>query len=221
MLVVLLTAAAVRLGPEVLAAADGFVGTPTTRSAPVPPPAPTTTGAPAPPVAAGDAGDAEGAGAATVVPTPGGGTDPSAGTTPGTAPGTTPGTRDPLPDVTGLDPVLADRLTAAVALAAAEGVELRLTSGWRSAQEQAELVGRAVAELGEAEARRRVLPPERSAHVAGTAVDVGPREGAAWLEAHPGTGLCRTYANEWWHFEPARPDGSCPPPLPDSSGGWD
>ena len=49
-----------------------------------------------------------------------------------------------------------------------------------------------------------------------------PTEGALWLGEHGlDFGLCRTYANEVWHFEPL-PKGAttCAPMLPDSSSGW-
>ena len=129
---------------------------------------------------------------------------------------------EPSPTPTALDPVLADRFAAAQAAAGAAGVPLTLTSGWRSAAEQEALVDEALATYGSAqEAHRWVLPPEKSAHVAGLAVDVGPMEGALWLgERAEDFGLCRTYDNEWWHFEPMPADAGCPAPLPDSSWGW-
>uniref|UniRef100_UPI000B21B5EB M15 family metallopeptidase n=1 Tax=Cellulosimicrobium cellulans TaxID=1710 RepID=UPI000B21B5EB len=123
----------------------------------------------------------------------------------------------------GLDPELVRRFEEARAAAAAEGVELRITSGWRSAAEQQELVERALERYGSAEeARRWVLPPESSEHVAGEAVDVGPTEGAYWLQQHGARfGLCQTYANEVWHYEAAtEPGGTCPPQHPDASHGW-
>lgn len=123
----------------------------------------------------------------------------------------------------GLDPELARRFEAAQEAAARDGVELTLTSGWRSAQEQQELVDAAVARYGSLEeAHRWVLPPGASAHVQGLAVDVGPTAGALWLEQHGvELGLCRAYANEAWHFE-MLPAGAtaCPPMHADSSGGW-
>jgi D-alanyl-D-alanine dipeptidase len=63
-----------------------------------------------------------------------------------------------------------------------------------------------------------VLPPEESTHVTGRAVDIAPREGAAWLEANGNRwGLCRTFDNEWWHFElQTLPGTPCPPRLPDA-----
>ncbi len=129
---------------------------------------------------------------------------------------------EPSPTPTALDPDLAQRFADAQAVAAAEGVPLTLTSGWRSADEQQALVDDAVATYGSVEeAHRWVLPPELSAHVAGLAIDVGPADGARWLEERSAQlGLCRTYQNEWWHFEPMPPDGVCPEPFVDSSWGW-
>ncbi|ACZ20749.1 D-alanyl-D-alanine carboxypeptidase [Sanguibacter keddieii DSM 10542] len=128
------------------------------------------------------------------------------------------------PAATGLDAELERRFAGAVEAAAADGVEMTLTSGWRSAEDQAALVEMTLAKHGSAEeAHRWVLPPERSAHVAGLAIDVGPTDGALWLEQHGSEhGLCRVYANELWHFEPVvEPGGTCPDLLPDSSSGWD
>jgi hypothetical protein len=129
----------------------------------------------------------------------------------------------PRPSPTALDPDLQARFDEAAAAAAAEGVTLQITSGWRSAAEQQAIVEQTVQQYGSAdEAHRFVLPPERSAHVQGLAIDVGPVAGAAWLDAHGAAyGLCRTYANETWHFEPViAPGGTCPAMRPDSSWGW-
>ncbi|MGI5239548.1 D-alanyl-D-alanine carboxypeptidase family protein [Dactylosporangium sp. CA-139066] len=88
------------------------------------------------------------------------------------------------------------------------GELIGLTSGYRHPLEQARLFRAAVAREGSvAAATRHVLPPHASRHVAGTALDVRPTEGARWLERHGHRhGLYRTYDNEWWHFE-YRPDG--------------
>lgn len=122
----------------------------------------------------------------------------------------------------GLDAELADRFAAAQTAAAADGVELTLTSGWRSADEQQRIVDSTLERYGATEGHRWVLRPEDSAHVQGLAVDVGPTEGAYWLQQHgPGLGLCPTYANEVWHFEKL-PDGAaqCPEPHEDASWAW-
>ncbi|WP_082220873.1 M15 family metallopeptidase [Luteipulveratus halotolerans] len=96
---------------------------------------------------------------------------------------------------------------------APEGIRLRVTSGYRPASTQERLWKAAIRQYGSrAEARKWVLPPEDSSHVQGAAVDIGPREGARWLELNGARfGLCRTYRNEWWHFEDVARDGDCPP----------
>ena len=122
-------------------------------------------------------------------------------------------------DTDHLDPALHRQIDRAISAAAADGVELGVTSGWRSPAEQERLYQAAIRTYGSpAAAAQWVLPPDRSAHVSGAAVDVGPRAGAAWLETHGARfGLCRRYDNEWWHFELLAPtDGSgvCPARAP-------
>ncbi len=120
----------------------------------------------------------------------------------------------------GLAPDLAAAYSLAEQEARWQGVPLWITSGYRSWSEQQSMWDSAVAQYGSpAEAQRWVLPPDRSTHVSGTAIDVGPYEGAAWLEANGSTwGLCRTYANEWWHFERVTvPGGTCPPMVADAA----
>jgi hypothetical protein len=111
-----------------------------------------------------------------------------------------------------------DRGAPPIEDARTDGVELTITSGWRSAEHQQRLFDDAVRKYGSrAEARHWVLPPEESAHVTGSAVDVGPPAGAAWLRANGERyGLCQVYANEPWHFERlAGAVGSrCPALLP-------
>ena len=128
-------------------------------------------------------------------------------------PATTPGTTQSAPPIaqapTGagstahLDPMLARQVQRAITAAAAQGVELHITSGWRSRAEQEQLYEQAIQKYGSPEeASHWVLPPDKSAHVKGEAVDVGPRAGAQWLEDNGvHFGLCRRYDNEWWHFE--------------------
>lgn len=96
--------------------------------------------------------------------------------------------------VTAVDPELMRRFELARADARAEGITLTITSGWRSAAEQQDLVDDAVDRYGDdAEAHRWVLPPETSAHVQGTAIDVGDTAGALWLgDRQERYGLCRT-----------------------------
>ncbi|MGK8522826.1 M15 family metallopeptidase [Nocardia asteroides] len=119
----------------------------------------------------------------------------------------------------GLEPALALAYTLAEREAHAQGVPLSITSGYRTPAEQQALWEDGVATYGPDGARRWVLPPEESTHVSGEAIDVGPQQGAQWLEANGYRwGLCRMYQNEWWHFELATVPGTdCPPMKPDAS----
>jgi hypothetical protein len=110
---------------------------------------------------------------------------------------------DRVPAVANLDPALLRALRRAAAAAAADGVELLVNGGWRSAAYEDQLRREAVTKYGsEAEAARWVATGTTSAHVAGDAVDVGPSAATAWLSAHGAAyGLCRIYANEPWHYE--------------------
>ncbi|RPA20088.1 M15 family metallopeptidase [Gordonia sp. OPL2] len=120
----------------------------------------------------------------------------------------------------GLEPALALAYTQAADTARTEGISIWITSGKRSVAEQRQLWRDGIATYGSPGAARRwVLPPEQSPHVTGRAIDVGPRAGAAWLEAHGSRwGLCRTFVNEWWHFEVATiPGAPCPRMWPDAA----
>ncbi|MFE7719253.1 M15 family metallopeptidase [Nocardia rhizosphaerihabitans] len=120
----------------------------------------------------------------------------------------------------GLDPPLALAYTLAEQQAHAEGVPLSITSGYRTHEQQEMLWQDGLATYGTPdEARRWVLPPEESTHVSGHAVDVGPQIGAQWLETNGNRwGLCRTFDNEWWHFElVTAPGAPCPPRVSDAS----
>ncbi|MFF8819048.1 M15 family metallopeptidase [Leucobacter sp. NPDC015123] len=120
--------------------------------------------------------------------------------------------------IEGLDPGLLATLRQA---SSDSGIEFTVTSGWRSAADQQQLLSEAISEYGsEAEAARWVATPESSAHVLGDAVDLGPMEATAWLAKYGSEyGLCKLYENEPWHFEIV--DGAqaagCPAPLPDPS----
>ncbi len=121
--------------------------------------------------------------------------------------------------IAGLDPELRAAVQAAADDAERDGVTLSVNSGWRSRAHQQELFAQAVAEHGsEEEALRWVATPDTSQHVTGDAVDIGPPRAAAWLGEHGAAyGLCRTFANEAWHFELATaPGDSCPAMLPDA-----
>jgi zinc D-Ala-D-Ala carboxypeptidase len=126
---------------------------------------------------------------------------------------------DEIPGVANLDPDLLGALRRAATDAADEGIELVVTSGWRSPEYQNRLVREAVSEYGSAEeAARWVATAETSAHVSGDAVDIGPSDATAWLFEHGAEyGLCQIYGNEPWHYE-LRPDADehgCPPMYAD------
>jgi hypothetical protein len=119
---------------------------------------------------------------------------------------------------TGLEPGLLDAFGRAQASAADDGYHLRITSGFRTAKEQAALLEAEVAERGSLEeALWWVFPPDRSMHVQGLAVDVGDGPAADWLDEEGARfGLCRTLSWEWWHFEWRErweAAGACPVPA--------
>ena len=121
---------------------------------------------------------------------------------------------DRVPGVANLDPALLGALRRSAMAAANDGVAFVVDSGWRSPAYQAHLLDEAISEYGsEREAARWVATPTTSAHVSGDAVDIGPREAAAWLSEHgAGYGLCQIYGNEPWHYElrPEAVDRGCP-----------
>jgi LAS superfamily LD-carboxypeptidase LdcB len=111
-----------------------------------------------------------------------------------------------IPAVANLDPGLLRALRQAATEAAKDGIEIVVNSGWRSLDYQKQLLRDAVAKYGsESAAVRWVATPDRSSHVSGDAVDIGPSRAAAWLSRHgAGYGLCRIYRiyrNEPWHYE--------------------
>jgi D-alanyl-D-alanine carboxypeptidase len=119
-----------------------------------------------------------------------------------------------------LDPDLLDAIQAAARDARDDGVRMVVTSGWRSKAHQRRLFDEAVTRYGSAEeALRYVSPPDRSEHVTGDAVDIGPTDAADWLGRHGADyGLCQIFANEIWHYELATtPGGRCPEMYADSS----
>lgn len=124
-----------------------------------------------------------------------------------------------IPAVDRLDPDLLDALRRAATDAEADGVGLRVNSGWRSPEYQQQLLDDAVVEYGsQAEAARWVATVETSAHVPGDAVDIGPVAATAWLSEHGAAhGLCQIYGNEPWHYElrPDAVDDGCPPMYAD------
>jgi D-alanyl-D-alanine carboxypeptidase len=129
---------------------------------------------------------------------------------------------DDVPAVTKLDGSLREALTRAGDTAKAErGVEITLTTGWRSAHYQRYLFDQAVTKYGsEQEASRWVKPVGQSQHERGKAVDVATADAMDWLSRFGAQyGLCQIYANEAWHFElAASSSGACPTMLTDSAG---
>jgi zinc D-Ala-D-Ala carboxypeptidase len=126
------------------------------------------------------------------------------------------------PAVGNLAPELLAAVQHASTDAARDGVDLIITSGWRSVRYQQSLLDAAIAQYGTvAEARRWVNTPEKSTHVTGKAVDIGPTAADLWLRQHGNRyGLCQIYANEMWHYELAtEPGGICPRLIADASAG--
>lgn len=123
------------------------------------------------------------------------------------------------PGIANLRPELLDALRQATTDAADDGVDIQVTSGWRSAGFQNHLLKQAIEEYGsEEEAARWVATSETSSHVSGEAVDIAPYDAIDWLARHGAAyGLCQIYGNEPWHYE-LRPDATqsgCPTMYPD------
>jgi hypothetical protein len=118
------------------------------------------------------------------------------------------------PGVADIDPDLLTALRRAGRDAADDGIELYVTSGWRSRDYQEQLLRAAVAEYGSrAKAARWVATADTSPHVSGDAVDIGPAHAMTWLSRHGVRyGLCQIYRNEPWHYElrPSAIGGRCP-----------
>jgi D-alanyl-D-alanine carboxypeptidase len=118
-----------------------------------------------------------------------------------------------LPAIARLDPALRDAMRQAEADAATDGLAFEVTSGWRSAEYQEWLLEDAIEFYGsEIVARQYVATPEKSTHVTGDGIDIGPIDAQFWLIEHGAQyGICQTYANERWHFELATEPGEvCP-----------
>jgi D-alanyl-D-alanine carboxypeptidase len=123
--------------------------------------------------------------------------------------------------VTRLDPLLLRAIQDATRTAAAQGVNITLTSGWRSRGFQQRLFTDAVRQYGSVDvAQQFVASPDGSKHVLGEAVDVTGTGASDWLIRNGAQfGLCQIYANENWHFEIAVDDnGRCPPLRPNAAG---
>ena len=115
-----------------------------------------------------------------------------------------------LPAIAKLDPDLREAVRAAAADA---DIPFRVTSGWRSRAYQEQLLDQAIDKYGSrAEALRWVNTPDKSRHVTGEAIDIGPTDAAYWLSQHGADyGLCQVYGNEIWHYELlTTPGGRCP-----------
>ena len=126
-----------------------------------------------------------------------------------------------LPAIANLDPQLASAMREAAGAAASDGIRFEVTSGWRTPRYQQWLLEEAIRTYGSEEAALQwVAAPDRSHHVTGGAIDIGPLDAQSWLIEHGATwGLCQIYANERWHFERAtEPGGSCPAPREDAAG---
>jgi len=128
---------------------------------------------------------------------------------------------DDVPAVAKLAPDLLDALRQAATDAAHDGVAFTVDSGWRSARYQQHLRREAVSKYGsEAQAARWVASADRSRHVSGEAVDIGPSAATAWLSEHGAAyGLCQIYANEPWHYElrPGAAGLGCPAMYADAA----
>lgn len=125
------------------------------------------------------------------------------------------------PAVVNLDPALGAAIRQAADAAAADGVRFEVTSGWRTTQYQRWLLEDAARKYGSVEvALQWVAPPDRSHHVTGDAVDIGPLDAQTWLiERGSEWGLCQIYGNERWHFELATvPGGECPALVENAAG---
>jgi len=122
---------------------------------------------------------------------------------------------------TGLEPNLILAWRAVEKAANADGVIVCLNDGKRSRAQQQATFDDYVAQYGEEVAKQYVLPPDKSAHVIGNAIDVQPAAAFNWLTKTDGAfGLCRIYDNELWHFEFKKSyaaDG-CPALLPNPLG---
>ena len=120
-----------------------------------------------------------------------------------------------------LDPELLAAVQSAARDARNGGVDVQITSGWRTKGFQRRLFDDGVRTYGSVEAAQKfVASAETSQHVVGKAVDVGPVEADSWMIRNGSRfGLCQIYANEIWHFElVADGSGRCPPLRPNAAG---
>ena len=129
---------------------------------------------------------------------------------------------EPKTEVSDLNIYVKNRFLAVQSKARKEGIDLEITSGFRTADRQEYLFNIAIEKYGSVEeASKWVLPPDKSHHPDGIALDInypGDPEAAKWLEINGYKyGLCRVYMNEWWHFEPlVAPGEKCPALVPNA-----
>ena len=123
------------------------------------------------------------------------------------------------PIVGWLDPSLLEAVQDAARAAAAEGIDMRISSGWRTTGFQQRLFDLGVQQHGSVEAAREfVAPVDVSKHVTGEAVDIAPVQADMWLIRNGSRyGLCQVFANEIWHFELVAVGGRCPPLKPNAA----
>ena len=126
--------------------------------------------------------------------------------------------------ISGFDPRLNDRLTQFFLSAPAEVRDvMRITSGFRSPEKQAQLWQEALTKYGSPEAARKwVAPPGRSNHNHGTAADLKYLSPAAqeWAHANAANyGLAFPLSNEPWHIEIAEARGGKPAMPAGGTGG--
>jgi D-alanyl-D-alanine carboxypeptidase len=128
---------------------------------------------------------------------------------------------DDIPAVAKLDPALRSALRKAGTVAADNGIEFFVNSGWRSPAYQEQLLDEAVSKYGSKQAAARwVATPDTSPHVSGQAVDLGHSDATTWLSRNGAEyGLCQIYDNEPWHYElrPEAVDHGCPTRYADPS----
>jgi len=125
--------------------------------------------------------------------------------------------------IAGLSPDFAGRLGQFLAAAEQAGAPIKIMSGYRSPERQAQLFQAAVAKYGSPEAARKwVAPPGKSNHGRGIAVDLQYSSGQAQGWAHQNAakfGLHFRMSHEPWHIEPqgGASDGEFTPgaPAPD------
>ncbi|WP_396836092.1 M15 family metallopeptidase [Mycobacterium sp. ITM-2016-00318] len=125
------------------------------------------------------------------------------------------------PVIAWLDPPLLTAIQNAARSAEDDGIDVAITSGWRTKGFQQRLFDDGVRTYGSVEAAQQFVDsPDTSRHVLGKAVDIGPVEADNWMIRNgPRFGLCQIYANEIWHFElAADKNGICPVLKPNAAG---